>query len=167
MSSGLDIKLKYLVEATLTNNPVDNGSIYVTTDTKRLYVDLLESRILIDGNIYLETDSQRQMILAPLSNKLYIVKETHTIWMFIADSWVQFGNSGGGGVSDYNLLTNLPQINNVEIKGNKSLSELGIQSISDETLATENKTIVGAINELNTSLSGIGDILDNINGEQI
>lgn len=32
-----------------------------------------------------------------------------------------------GGTSDYNTLKNKPSINNVEIKGNKSLSDLGIQ----------------------------------------
>ena len=35
--------------------------------------------------------------------------------------------SGGGGTGDYNDLENLPQIENVELKGNKSLSDLGIQ----------------------------------------
>lgn len=33
----------------------------------------------------------------------------------------------GGGVTDYNKLTNKPSINNVELTGNKSLSDLGIQ----------------------------------------
>lgn len=35
--------------------------------------------------------------------------------------------SGGGGVTDYTQLTNKPQINSVELSGNKSLSDLGIQ----------------------------------------
>lgn len=35
--------------------------------------------------------------------------------------------SGGGGTTDYNQLTNKPQINSVELSGNKSLSDLGIQ----------------------------------------
>lgn len=34
---------------------------------------------------------------------------------------------GGGGTSNYNALTNKPKINNVELNGNKSLNELGIQ----------------------------------------
>lgn len=34
---------------------------------------------------------------------------------------------GGGGTSDYTQLTNKPQINSVELSGNKSLSDLGIQ----------------------------------------
>lgn len=31
------------------------------------------------------------------------------------------------GSSDYNILTNKPQINNVELNGNKSLSDIGVQ----------------------------------------
>ena len=35
---------------------------------------------------------------------------------------------GGGGTDDYEDLNNLPKINSVELKGNKSLSDLGIAS---------------------------------------
>lgn len=35
--------------------------------------------------------------------------------------------SGSGGTNDYTQLTNKPQINSVELSGNKSLSDLGIQ----------------------------------------
>ena len=34
---------------------------------------------------------------------------------------------GSGGTSNYNALTNKPKINNVELNGNKSLNDLGIQ----------------------------------------
>lgn len=37
------------------------------------------------------------------------------------------GGTGGGGTSDYNDLTNKPKINNVELIGNKTLDDLGIQ----------------------------------------
>lgn len=39
--------------------------------------------------------------------------------------WVN-ESGGSGGTSDYNDLSNKPQINNVELSGNKSLSDLGI-----------------------------------------
>lgn len=35
---------------------------------------------------------------------------------------------GGGGTTNYNALSNKPQINDVELSGNKSLDDLGIQS---------------------------------------
>ena len=37
------------------------------------------------------------------------------------------GTSGGGGISDYNDLSNKPRINNIELRGNKSLADLGIK----------------------------------------
>lgn len=41
--------------------------------------------------------------------------------------------SGGGGTTDYENLSNKPSINDVELTGNKSLSDLGIQSEIDST----------------------------------
>lgn len=96
---------------------------------------------------------------------------------------------GGGGTTDYEDLDNLPKINSVELKGNKSLSDLGIasaqsvtnitngesinnfagvetalatkQTASDNSLETDAKTIVGAINEhegdIATLKSGLND----------
>ena len=51
-------------------------------------------------------------VLAKRSNKDYDFK------------WVNQG--GGGGSSDYNDLSNKPSINSVELSGNKTLSQLGI-----------------------------------------
>lgn len=38
---------------------------------------------------------------------------------------------GGSGTSDYEKLTNLPQINDVTVIGNKSLATYGIQPTND------------------------------------
>ena len=46
---------------------------------------------------------------------------------------IKKNSGGGGGTSDYTQLSNLPQINSVELTGNKSLSDLGIAS--EESLA--------------------------------
>ena len=43
------------------------------------------------------------------------------------------GGGGGGGTTDYNALTNKPSINSVELSGNKTLSDLGIQSAIDSS----------------------------------
>lgn len=48
------------------------------------------------------------------------------------DLTLRVGSVGGGsGVTSYELLTDLPSINNVELIGNKTLEELGIQPIGD------------------------------------
>ena len=74
---------------------------------------------------------------------------------------------GGTGTNDYNDLTNKPQINSVELISNKTLADLSIQGVSDNSLTTTDKTIVGAINEINALINGISETLDEINGEVI
>lgn len=44
---------------------------------------------------------------------------------------------GSGGTSNYNALTNKPKINNVELNGNKSLNDLGIQPKGNYALESE------------------------------
>lgn len=50
----------------------------------------------------------------------------------------------GGGTTDYEALENLPEINSVELKGNKSLSDLGIASAQDVK-----KEFIGTLAEWN------------------
>lgn len=45
------------------------------------------------------------------------------------------GGGGGGGTSNYNSLSNKPQIGGVTLQGNKSLSDLGIQNVEVVRLA--------------------------------
>lgn len=47
---------------------------------------------------------------------------------------------GSGGTSDYTDLTNKPKINNVELNGNKSLNDLGIQPAGNYALESEMPT---------------------------
>lgn len=47
----------------------------------------------------------------------------------------KFGGGGGGGTSNYNSLSNKPQIGGVTLQGNKSLSDLGIQNVEVVRLA--------------------------------
>lgn len=67
---------------------------------------------------------------------------------------------GSGGTSDYVDLTNKPQINSVELTGNKTLANIGAQAIIDNTLTTTDKTIVGAINELVTRIAALETLID-------
>ena len=74
---------------------------------------------------------------------------------------------GGAGTTDYSDLSNKPKINEVELTGNKALSDLSIQSTSDNTLNTTDKTIVGAINELYSMITSISQNIDEVNGEVV
>lgn len=74
---------------------------------------------------------------------------------------------GGSGTTDYSDLDNKPKINEVELTGNKTLSDLSIQGTSDNTLNTTDKTIVGAINELYSMITSISQKIDEVNGEVV
>lgn len=55
---------------------------------------------------------------------------------------VENGGGGGGGTSDYDQLSNRPQINNNTLTGNKTSSDLGLQDALTETqLAAVNSGI--------------------------
>ena len=57
------------------------------------------------------------------------------------------GGGGGGGTTNYNLLSNLPKIAGVELKGNKTLAQLGIQG----ELAFDNTPTEGSNNPVKSS----------------
>ena len=52
------------------------------------------------------------------------------------------GGGGGGGTSNYNDLSNKPKINDHELSGNKTSSDLGLQgALTEEQLAAVNSGI--------------------------
>lgn len=55
---------------------------------------------------------------------------------------------GEPGTTVYSELSDKPSINGVILEGAKTFGDLGIQSSTDDSLNTTDKTIVGAINEL-------------------
>ena len=62
---------------------------------------------------------------------------------------------GGGGTSNYNELSNQPSINNVTLTGDKSLDDLGIETIQYSTMPTASSSYTGKIVQYTgTSISG-------------
>lgn len=61
----------------------------------------------------------------------------------------------GGGTTDYNDLNNKPSINNVELKGNKSASDLGLQPTIDSTHKLSPDNISFTESQSNSVNSGI------------
>lgn len=57
------------------------------------------------------------------------------------------GGSGGGGTTNYNALTNKPQINSVELSGNKTAAQLGLMA-SDGVVANPTGQTTGALTAL-------------------
>ena len=75
------------------------------------------SQLGVDGNLYVKY-TEGTGGASDTVDALYVKLD---------GSWCQISTGGGGGTSDYNDLTNKPQINSVELSGNKSLDDLGIQ----------------------------------------
>lgn len=76
------------------------------------------------------------------------------IWFIPASE--AFSGGGGGGTSDYNKLNNLPTINNVEIKNNKTADDLGLVAKENgKGLSTNDFS-----NAYKSQLDGLDDALD-------
>ena len=65
--------------------------------------------------------------------------EVDAIYVKLDGAWCEISTGGGGGTTDYEDLSNKPQVNSVELVGNKSLDDLGIMP------ASLSKTVSGAI----------------------
>lgn len=67
----------------------------------------------------------------------------------ILKSKINSGGGSGGATTNYNQLTNKPQINGIELSGNKTLDDLGIQPKGD--YITSDTKIPEVDNTLNVS----------------
>lgn len=80
------------------------------------------------------------------------------------------GGGGGGGTSDYTQLSNKPKINNVELSGNKTPSDLGVQPTIDSThkIDADNVDDTNSTNKFTTAeqLTQIGNNKDAIDDQQ-
>lgn len=82
------------------------------------------------------------------------------------DAIVRNGGGGGGGTSNYNALTNKPQINGVTLIGNKTLEDLGVREfviailreyglIADDPLTPEE---IAALEAMEVEITQDGDL---------
>ena len=72
---------------------------------------------------------------------------------------LETGGGTGSGTTDYNDLTNKPQINGHELSGNKSASDLGLQAAGDYALKSEipDTSNLATKEELNNITPTIGE----------
>lgn len=87
------------------------------------------------------TPTDKEQILSELANKQDTLVSGANIKTINHESLLGEGNinitGGSGGTSDYEDLDNKPSINNVELNGNKSLNDLGIQPAGSYALASD------------------------------
>ena len=69
-----------------------------------------------------------------VNGSTFYCSDTSKLYVFYKDQWYErkpLGGGGGGG-NDYNELSNLPQVNSIELKGNKTAIDLGLQPYKHE-----------------------------------
>lgn len=75
-----------------------------------------------------------------VNGSTFYCSDTSKLYVYCDGTWYErkaLGGGGGGGTSDYTDLTNKPKINNVELNGNKTSSDLGLQPAGNYALESD------------------------------
>ena len=96
-----------------SKKPLDNRTSYATLEAMKA---------VIDANIYEGCEAY-----CVETDKYYKFKSTNTV----DASTGKWREREGGGTTDYSELNNKPSINDTELSGNKTASELGLANIND------------------------------------
>lgn len=84
------VKHYVTTEDSLNTKTFEEGSLYVTEDTHRVYIDPVggTNRILISADpIVLNSEADRDALLSPINNKLYFVLGSCKMYMYANDDW--------------------------------------------------------------------------------
>lgn len=84
------VKYFQTIENDLKSIGFNEGTLYYTTDTKRVYLDPVDerSRICVSSDpITLNTENDRTDLLAPIPGKIYFVIETSKSYIFHNGNW--------------------------------------------------------------------------------
>ena len=134
---------KYISSGTYTGE-ADNTEPLTPTDKQQ-----------IESAIQQNTDD----IIVLQNNKQDVLISGENIKTINNESILGSGNIEiGGGTSNYNALTNKPKINNVELNGNKTLNDLGIQPVGNYALESN---MIEAQNEID-HLSKVSNLFEKI-----
>lgn len=136
---------------------INDGAIYAIQDTEELYIDISGTqRIKITD--FIEVATENDLPLAPLTNKLYYSVDNSSLFKY-DNTWHKIG------ISNYSELTNKPFINNIELSGNKTLEDLGIQPIGDYALKSDLSNVVYVDDLTSGDIEGINaSYLENKSG---
>lgn len=83
-------KTRETTKAKLDLVPISIGQMITCSDTGELYFDTAyDGRKSISDFIILDTDDERVALTSPVTEKLYLIKETNFIWRYDGTSWIQ------------------------------------------------------------------------------
>lgn len=85
-----------------------------------------------------KSTEQKPNLKSSINNgSLLLEVDTNKTFIFYKGEWFEHnanGGGGGGGTDNYNALSNLPQINGTELRGNKTATDLGLQPYKHEDM---------------------------------
>lgn len=128
-----------------TQLPISEGQFLMTSDTKNVFYDLAGERIQLTDIIELDTEVQRQAILAPL-NKFYFVKDTGSLWRY-NNEWLEWKRGGSSlSYAVHRTLTKAGWINNQQVVSISGLTadQNGIAGLSQDISQAEFETATNA-----------------------
>ena len=117
---------KFITSGTYTGN-ADNTEPLTPTDKQQM-----ETAIQKNTDDIIVLQNNKQDVLISGENIKTINNES-----ILGSGNINIEGGGSGGTSNYNELTNKPKINNIELKGNKSLNDLGIQPKGNYALESD------------------------------
>ena len=113
------VKYYDLPESDVSIKPYEEGALYYCNDSKNIYYDspTQNKRIKMSSDIIiLNTESDRNSILAPLSEKIYAVLSSGCMYIY-SDKWILLGGSGfqipNVVISDGNIVINDSRITSI------------------------------------------------------
>lgn len=83
--------------------PLKMGRFLIASDTRNIFYDLGDKRIQLTDIITLDTEAQREAILAPL-DKFYFVRASCTLWRYANGEWQDWPSGGSGGSRDVHYV---------------------------------------------------------------
>lgn len=116
---------KFITSGTYTGE-ADNTEPLTPTDKQQM-----ETAIQQNTDDIINLQNNKQDVLISGENIKTINNES-----ILGSGNIEIGG-GSGGTSNYNALTNKPKINNVELNGNKTLNDLGIQPKGNYALESD------------------------------
>ena len=84
------IKYYEITKGELENKAYEEGAMYYCYDTSDTYLDSVNNgRISIAKDIIISTEANKP--LAPQPERLYVMVDTGTLWIYFNNAWVQIG----------------------------------------------------------------------------
>ena len=82
----------------LSELSIKNGQLIFIKDSQKVALDFDDKRTFYNQIVVLQTDTERQELLAPVSGLFYFVIETPGLWYY-DQTWVEVASSGEDGFS--------------------------------------------------------------------